>query len=652
MKADSHFYANEINKNLSYDIKKKSILFYEAYTNKQIYGDVFAIYQAFFVDKNFADWNFIWTVNGTSGIAEELLDFNNDSRTELVSRGSVGLLKAFETSQIIIVGELLPSYYIKREGQLVIGVFSEDIYEPDGKLTKRRAAVQQTFAKLDVLYTDAAFSATEIERRYPSVTPFKVLEGAPLRYTLNKTGQANVVLSMSEALVGGGKNYANIERKYKDINYICSEYGKALLMQISYNIWNSCKDENAPEVLNYVRSDVYPICRMLHNAEVLVTDRRRDMLECIKMSRCCIFITNNISNYYEMYENNKEILELAGDWKEACDKLELFYKDDKESCAFDTSVAFYGMDNLLQEIAKLNCEENAVAKTDNHYNLLIVPSSLNRFAWKALKYFKPNSDVSVLVTGHADGKLWENTYDLDERINLFVKVGAVARGEDGHTSPVIMEHEWKRLIGNQQFETIYYIKTKDTLWNDMITCAPAKNTVVIPKAKFLKFLLESLDNPLLKSVKADNTTFHKISINEQEYYQIGIFGQDIFYLKCKREISSPSLVFINNKGDCKNIIELIEKEYSSETLFLLDPKRLMKSSKLIEKEKVYWLPIDILPAKLFLCSDTLVSCKDYVVRETALSIGKTLKDFAKVNIKEKADNKWELLAIDSEDEMI
>lgn len=647
MNGGERFNAVKVNKYLQESVQEKTVLLIEAYDGR-MRGNVLALLQHLLEDVRFADWKFRWTALNADGVETDLTGTQRDPRIELVRGGALGFIAAMETSQVVLSGMRLPRWYIKRPGQLVAGLFPDSFYQRDDRITKARAFMQQTLGKLDFLCIESDAAKEAVNRWYPNGMPFRLLEGAPLRHMLRRQVPDDVVLSLSEKALG--KLYSDVEQRFKSVRLICAEHDKTLFMRIPHKRWMSYQEENAPEVLDHVGDDTLPICQALHGAEVLVTDRLDDVQESIKLSVPCVFFSNRVGEFYELYQENRDRLVFAGDWDEVCDRLREFQMRGVAASHGPEirDAAASAVAELVNGILEAREDPQKAAKPERRSELFVLLSTWDKGALSALKYYKPDTDVSVLLTSATTPNMWGSP--LDERISLNVKQG-LYDGTGQIVEEIPLKAEWKRMLGGRTYDTVYAKTTTDALWKKLYYYAPAKEVVHLSREEILDLIIRNVGNPILRNLSLDDDPMELVEIDGKPYYKLGGNESEDLCLEYKGELARPSLVFINNKKERDPVLKYIAED-STRTYFLLDPGCHMEDSEELETENVYWLPIKQLPVKLFLYAETVVQCRDYAVRSIAERMEKELTDLTELTVAPTRSARWDLLGIQSAEELL
>lgn len=653
MNGGEQFNAQQVNRFLREGVLEKTILFLDVYSGS-LYGNALAVLQRVLEDERFLDWTIWWSVANADEVQDDLPGDRRDPRVELVRATGLGFLRAIETAQIVVAGPRLPRYYIKNKGQVVVSVLSRDNFQPDPVITQKRAFVQQTLCKTDVLYIEDPSSWEMLNAWFPSGTPFQVVEGEPPRHAVRSTATDSVVLSLSKGILG--KTYADMERRFKSVNIICIEHGKTLYMRIPHEKWMEYRDENAPEVLEHVGDDYYPIARDLKNAEVLVTDRLADVTECMTTACSCIFFSNRIGELYELVEEYKDRLTFVGSWDELCEGLKGFLSGEHPTApnAAGYEAAQAGVGRLL-DTALRACAAPWTAETPfKRGDLFISLAILDENVLQALKYYKPARDVSILLTTGLNKDVW-NGHLLDERVCLKAKIGLCVPDVAGRYTERIQRNEWRRLLGDCEYETIYAKTTKDALWQKLYQCAPAQKVVMVPSRKILGTVLDGImaerNNPVLRSRSAAKEPPKPVLIDGKSYYAIGRTEHETYYLDDRGPWFRPALVFVNDETEQEIVAEYLML-FKKRTVFLMDPSGCMKDSEVLEKSNIFWLPIDKLPVKLLLYAESVVQCWDMAVRGIASRMGKKIKRLGTEPLPKRLTDRWALLGITSGDEML
>lgn len=691
------FRATRVWQYLNNSVREKTVLFIEP-LNGQMHGNALAVLQGMLDDPQFADWKISWTVANADGMEDDLAGVQKDPRIELVLAGALRFIEALETSQLIMSCTCLPEYYIKNKGQVVVGLFPDHIYEPSGTISRARALLQQSLGKVDFLYIEGNAARDALKRWYPSGTPFRVLDGEPPRYALQEEHGADVILSLSNSAMG--KLYADMEQRFRSIELICVGYDKTLFMRIPRARRMAYRQENAPEVLDRVGDDVFPICQSLHRAQAVVTDRLNDVRESIIAGVPCVFFSNMVGDHYDLYSANRELLTFAGDWDEVCEALKSILESGvsaahdlrrqidagKTVASLLTQVIsacgemgrvvemdraareqldrlVYGGVNAVYDQQQRELAYNTIsdalkqcfadddnkapkdeeADKDAKSTLFVLLSALDPAITRVLKYYKPSENVSVLYTSASTPEMWG--MPLDERICLQVK-----QGKD-HSDFVTLPNEWRHMLGNRTYDTVYVKTTTDPLWNQMYQCAPGKQVVSISKKRLIKVLLKGMEHPVLRHYDWESEPIKKVKQNGKLYYVLGENDAEKLYLQCKKRIERPILAFVNESEDRERLEQLLDV-YLARSCFILDPDEHMKDSPLLQRPNVYWLPIKQLPVKLFLYAQTIMLCRDFAMVRIAEALKKKVVNPETMKVEQTEQDRWDLLDIGSVDDIL
>lgn len=690
------FNATKVRKFMESGVLEKTALFIEPFDG-QMHGNALAVLQGILNDARFTDWKIYWTVLHADGVEDDLTGAQKDPRMELVSAGSVRFMEALETSQLVMTCSYLPAYYSKNKRQVVIGLFPDHYFESAGTINRQRALLHQSLGKIDFLFVEGAAARNALKAWYPAGTPFEVIEGAPLRHVLQQRFAADVILSLSDKAMG--KLYADMEQRFRSIELICVERDMTLSMRIRHARRVAYRYENAPEVLDRVSDDVFPICQSLQGARALVTDQLNDVRESIIAGVPCVFFTNMLGEYYELYRENKGLLSFAGDWDEVCAGLKSVLDSDIKAASFDQTQreatkaladlidsAFLACDEIWKavEVEKFTIGQleqllsggvttvrdphmrgmacNAIRNTLLPYfsdvndgqteaestrgsrsTLFVLLSAQNPMIMRALTYYKPSENVSVLFTSASTPEMWGKS--LDKRICLHVKQGKY------HSDLATFQSEWRRMVGNRTYDTIYAKTTTDSLWNQMYECAPGKQVVSITQNQIFKLLFESVGNPVLRHYDWETEPIDMVDLDGAKYYMLGEDNSETLYLQCRKPIERPILAFVNEPGDRARLEELLDL-YRARSCFLLDPDRHMKGSPLLKRANVYWLPMKKLPVKLFLYAQTLMCCRDQALVFMAEYLQKKVVHVDDVKLQPTVCERWKLLEIRSVNDIL
>lgn len=569
-------------------VSDKSILFIESY-NGAIHGDCKAILRKMLKDERFCDWTFLWTI--PDSILYEPVSVE-DERLQFVARDSYGFITACETAGIIVTGVSLPDYYIKKEGQTVLGCFPDSFFGKKELVTRERVALQMTMDKLDILYADNPAILERLKEWYPDRLPCSIIQGNSPRFTLPPVAEEQVVFSLKPSVMG--QRFSVYEAKYKECMFFCAPYEKQVYFRVEKKLYRQFLYENEPDILAHTGSEEIPFCETARNAEIVVTDNVLNALDAARMQIPCIYITAStmLPEYFPKEET--KWLSYAANWKEAVELLR--EKIGKLGEKRPLPEAETGLNEILDIVSGDKQPAPVPDGKERKAELWIIPGDMPGGFWEALRYYKQDKDVSVLVRSTRKGMLWKQKYPLANEKKLYCKIGACARDAHGKRTEKILREDWRRMIGDQYFEQIYAWEKKDGLWEELYATCPAKNLKEVGKTEIAQILFESL----VSDSRFDSRD--KLEIADMDGQRCCVLGRDgdrTYYLREKAEWKDVTVVFVQKGAQKTEYEELMQKNEMNDSAYVfLDPYKYMESSEIRSRANVYWIPDNIFPIEL------------------------------------------------------
>ena len=601
MKNSENYYAQMVYELRQSPVLENTVLFIESY-NASIHGDCRAILQAMLSDDRFRDWKFAWTFPESAEF-EELRKEDKDERIVYVSEGSHDFVAMCEQAQVIVTAKRLPVYYIKREKQVVFGCFPATFFFQNEELTRDRVLFQATLDKVDVLYIDNEMVLKRVEEMYPGDRPFKILDGQIPRLSLPVEGKGDILVSLTKSELG--TSFADLEEKYKNCCFWSTQYGKKLCFRIDKKLFSSFMEENEPEILAHIVSDETVFCQYAKKSELIITDRGFEAFDALQLGLPCIFISNTrfLPEYFT--EKNLELLLFADNWERAVVLLsEYLMKEDKIK---KEESAGNGLANLLDIVLEANRLQLQRGHIISSEELWIVPGDIPNGFWQAMKYYKPDKSISVFVRSSDEGRLWKRHIELTMDKRFYCKIGKCVTDDTSDQREQIFRSEWERMFGKKSFNKAYLWEKADTLWRELYQYVPAKSVEEIDREKTAEILYKNIVASVEEGVP-------EVSIGGETYYELGKEGTDRYYLKKKADITKATVLFLRKAGDRREYEDMMAENVDLNTTYIcIDPYQYMRTSNVLEKDNVYWVPRNILPLHLLAMCESVYGYESDVI---------------------------------------
>lgn len=584
MKNSEAYYAQTVYALKDVPLQGNTILIIDS-DNRPMHGDCKAILKRMLEDARFKKWNFFWTVPDSVECTYEDID---DPRIEYLAQGSYGFVKACEEAAVIITSEQLPEYYVKKKGQMVIGCFPVSFFLDGDKITRRRALFQLTLDKTDILCSECGYISKCLDEMYKNAAPCEIFPVVPARYTLPSKTHADILVSLTKTVQGN--KFADLERKYKDCNLLCIQHGKTILFRINNILYQSFQNENEPDILEHVVSDQTIFLEVAKKTDVIITNKFLEAYDALQMSKSCIMISE--SRYLPPYfsDINMDKLYFADDWKMAISLLKELLPEIK--CQEFPDSQEKSLSDLLDIVLESGSGKISVNKELTGEELWIVPGNISSGFWQAMQYYKSENDISVLARSSENGILWKKHEELRNDKRFYCKIGMCPVTEEENDKEETLQMEWKRILGDRFFEKAYVWHAKDSLWNELYSCMPASTYIEIDEEK-----MSSLLYPGLVPIPENKLT--SVTINGEEYYELGSNDNIRYYLKTKADINTLDIMFVRKLSDLDGYMNMIKEREDKNLVFIfIDPYGFMSGMEELDYNFIYWIPRNILPVKL------------------------------------------------------
>lgn len=580
---NSHrYYAETVSKFLEYPILNNTVLFIESY-DSSAHGNCNAICREMINDERFKDWNFIWVLpNATYYDVENLYD----DRIKFVIDGSVGFVEACQTAEIIVTATYLPTYYVKRKEQMVLGCFPVSFYKNNDMVEASRSWLQITLENIDILYANGKQYLDKIDDWYPKEKPFHVIEGDSPRMSIPASLDADVLVSISKRL--SGKSFSSVEAIYKECHYITTDLNKKLFFRVEKSLHTLIQSENEPEVLSHIVSEAMTFPAAAKNAEVVITNNHMNAKDAVTLGIPCIMISKTMAlpTYFTAEEGEK--LYFAETWENAINMLYDFYDNysGKSNVTFSNDV-----NKILDAILNKDYYCNNDIDEEVEKELWIIPGDAPYGFWKCMNLYNTDKQVSILIRSTKDGRLWKKKYQLSENKKVFCKEGSCLPDEEGIFTEDICKQEWQRIVGNQRFDTIYAYDKTNKLWEALYENCPTDNINIMSNDE----LAEILYRNIMQNASGELST---TTIDGEEYYVLQSCADSMYCLNKKQQLDDFVVCFIRSNTQRLEQEEQIYNDTTGTAYVIVDPHKFMQDSKILKENNVYWIPKNVLPLRL------------------------------------------------------
>ena len=616
-------------------IKDKTMLFVESYSDDEG-GDCFAILHEILKNPYYKDWDIVWALPDSIYIDDRIECFGD--RIRCIKNPSTEFVDELQTYKIVFTTKVLPTYFIKRQGQVIVGLYSagnyrnqiesEDgakgIYKKLTEINKDDFALHRSLVKSDIIYAESEEIEKALALKQSQGLPFKTVKGKPLRYSLETRQSAEVVVSVSDEIIG--PKYPDLETHFKEIKTRVIEYDRDVFFRISHKSFIKYLEENDPKVLSRTGSRVIPICQDIKNSELLITDMKEDYYDASKLGVPCILVTSDITEWDISGETEARF---AGNWKEICEQIDLFYQG-KERSRQDAEIKA-DVCSLIDEV------KNASEKETDAYNrggiLFVLSPHLTHKVWDVIRFVKNEKGVGVLFTDDVNESLWICGDLISRKTDVYCQIGEGVSTDTALRQKIALKNneiclseddlksEWGRIVGNRTFDKAYYVGKPSDYWKKMMEKIPADEYEILNNKEFTAFLLENIKNPLLES--ANKGIKLKSELDDKQFH-LATDEADVLLLDSFSDDKGVTLSVINDISDVDKCRKLTEKETDIVHLIFDPHEILLNNHDITKKENVRWMPLRKFPLRALFAADRIALIDDNTLYQIAEHCGKEI----------------------------
>ncbi len=541
-----------INHHLNTPVKENYVIF-DSFSGLGILDSPRTIFKNMLAREEFKDFKFIWTVNDTKVAKHNLKEFSKLKNVILVKRNSKSYAKYLTISKYLICNSSVPMYYAKRPEQVYLntwhGVPLKVMgYERVGQRVNSTENIVRNFFNATHVIGANHFTA---ERMFKQAYMFDgIYNGKLLDEPLPRTDTPKII-SREESL----KRLAEIGIKTnkKIIVYAPTWKGKLYnsvnidLTELKTAVKTLKSRINTKEYKIYLRvhyfiyraismdKELSKICipftidtnELLPAVDILISDYSSIFFDFLGSKKPILFYVPDLADYSEnrglyipldkMPGPVSEKLEDIADYINNIEKVKADYQDkylemfdwccQKEDANVTNRViddVFFGKD-----CETVNCK-------NGKKRILIMADFESNFVnkTKLLKYFDSidyeTYDVTLLTAKPKSDYLKDGLENINKNVRILinnqlpnVRISKAKRiykkllkgkisFEDACTA-INMSHEWRRLVGECEFDQLVFVQPKNNAANWMLLSyiAPIQNKVFIKNDTIGKNIFEN-----------------------------------------------------------------------------------------------------------------------------------------------------------------
>lgn len=444
-------------------IDNKSIMFIENYS-----AGARGIIQRLFIKKlnnpQYMDYTFIWVCRDYD---ETLKIFGNQINTKriwLVESGNRDYIRFLMTAGTIVTADLLPEYYIKRDGQEIQTFLHEtNVYQ----LTYSKSQIQNMVSTIN--FTDSFLYQDDFIKRF-LVCQHRIDEGKLLKLELNelypelscnkekssKGGKKKVVLSIRDDR--HLKSVAEFRRIRRELEGIAQFYDAEIVSRVKLNFYRDkfIQDEEARINTPAVFSDEYELGSLFEDSVIVITDSLYDAMYASALGKRVIL------NYSKSIAGH--FIRKFGDY-----------------------VKVSSHEGVITQLESLLRGEYLDSSNHRQKILLVAKWDIDWFKKnvKDIIGLAEANDLTVLFRSSKDADIYKYLTSFSKRVKYIVRTGFYQCTEnerelfqnenellDENTKKDIASIEWKRILGNEHFDLMLANSETDYLWGTMYKYAP------------------------------------------------------------------------------------------------------------------------------------------------------------------------------------
>lgn len=445
-------------------IDSKSIMFIENYS-AGARGIIKRLFLKKLNDPQYIEYSFIWVCRDYDETIKIFGNQINSKRIWLVESGKRDYIRFLMTAGIIVTAELLPEYYIKRDGQVIYTFLHEtNAYQltySKGQLQNMISTINFTdsFLYLDdhikrfLVYQNRIDEGKLIKLEYEELYPEFFCD----KEKLFKIEQKNVVLSIRDDR--HLKSVAEFRRIRRELEGVSQFYDAEIVCRVKLNFYRDkfIQDEEARINTPDVFSDEYELGSLLEDSVIVITDSLYDAMYATSLGkRAILFYSKSIASHFVR-------------------KLGDFVKVDSH-------------ESVLTQLESLLRHDYLDSTKDRQKVLIVAKWDFDWFKKniKDINGLAEVNDLTVLFRSSKDSDIYKYLTSFSKHVKYIVRTGfyqctererELFEGQEGNLEEedkkCIVSDEWKRILGNEHFNLMVANADADYLWEAMYKYAPA-----------------------------------------------------------------------------------------------------------------------------------------------------------------------------------
>ena len=506
-------------------LEEKTVMFIENYYNGAR-GIISKLFKAYLESPLYKDYKFVWMARDYEEAVRIYGTLIDDKRVWLCYANGRDYVRFLNVSKYIITALHLPSFFIKREGQ-VIFYAPIDYYISSEIYTKAMLwRLNPTLNDSDrVLLEDGIHGIDSFSCRFGVGDKVKRLnlsyESLPSdreKAEKNKT----VFVSMMDKQ-RSIKGYAVFQYVYDTITSLSEAYGYEVHWKVSIDYYRKYREDDLSIATFKNIHSGDEDCRIIsEKADIIISDNFTDVLTADRYCGNIIFYYNKDFEFDDlkmvhdlMYTNDYErLLDLLEMKLSGGDSVYDKVDTEKVPVLFDCPSELYG-EKDYGIIANPRTQECGVCCTDKRKKAILVlnisDSGLTiKKLHKILSSYKDDINITVFFVNSAGGALYDHLKEMGTDISYICRSGMM-RCTDAEKKAVIgsikweersdaphyydnlenvLRDEWKRCLGRSEFDLCIFMSGMSRFWDNMERVFPAERVLRFNKSKNDQKLIE------------------------------------------------------------------------------------------------------------------------------------------------------------------
>ncbi len=500
------------------ELEDKTILFIENYYCG-VRGIISRIFYDYLSDPMYSDYKLVWLARDHDEAVRRFGAWLNDERVWLCIKNGYDFVRYLNTAKYIYTADYLPSFFQKREEQLVY-------YAPIDYILARkqytRAMLWRFWASINLADHIIAEDNTPGIEKVIEKTGYESVKKVPVINEEYYIGSRQKVFVSFAGEKNGISNKNSFYYIYSMYTALADAYGYDVHWRVPLSLYKKLiSDESISDSLKNVNSTGEEVLSLFGSADIIVTDNMCDLTSASKKCEKIILFSDQISEIEEMafskdfyitndFEVLSDIYEMMLSGSETIPDV----KDhDKKTGLPDCPKELLGEKDY--KVVKSNTgplswdpAKESASREKGRVLILTETCGLNDFLNvlnERLEKYKDKVSLTVLFRSSWNGTLYDQIADLDTDIPYICRSGEMQCKDEFKEAMVkahcveksrikeAVQNEWKRILGKTDFDHAIGIKGNNIFWNNMYEFVPAPEFDLYEKKQLSSAMVDEIE---------------------------------------------------------------------------------------------------------------------------------------------------------------